>query len=99
MGKRNLRSALEGNIAAGFIKDATVTHVRRLQGKRWDVVLDTHNARGMDNSVWGDKAAGSPVICSGGPVIVPEICKHERCQLRMREPLTALLHCGLFLLI
>lgn len=99
MGKRNLHSALEGNIATGFVKDATVNHVRRLESKRWDVVLGTHNSGGMDNWVWGDKAAGSPVICSGEPVIVAEICKHQRCQLRLREPLAAVLRCGLFLLI
>lgn len=100
MGKRNLHSALEGNIASGFFKDAIVNnHVRRLQSKRWDVVLGTDSAGGMDIWGWGDKAAGSPVICSGEPLIVPEICKHERYQLRLREPLAALLHCGLFLLI
>lgn len=99
MGRQNLYFASEGNIAAGFIKDATVNHVRRLESKSWDVLLGTHNAGGMDNWVWGGKAARSPVICSGEPVIVPEVCKQERSQLRLREPLAALLHCGLFLSI
>lgn len=33
------------------------------------------------------------VICSGEPMIVPKICKHDRCQLRLRGPGAASLHC------
>lgn len=62
-------------------------------------MLGTHHAGELDNATWRDKGAGSPVICSGESVIVPKICKHERCQMRLREPLAALLHYRLFLLI
>lgn len=53
MGKRNLCSALEGNIAAGFVKDATVNHI----GARDGALCWAHSAGGMDKGVGGDKAA------------------------------------------
>lgn len=45
------------------------------------------------------KEEAQEVICSGEPVIVPKICKHDRHQLRLRGPGAASLHCGLSLLI
>lgn len=55
-GKKNEFIALlyNGNIAAGFIKDATVNHIRRLKGVRF-AVLGTHKAGELDNAVRGDK--------------------------------------------
>jgi len=63
---------------------------------RWLAVLGTHNAGELDNASRRDTGAGSPVICSGESVTVPEIRKHDTYQLRLREPLAALLHYRLF---
>lgn len=49
----------KGNIAAGFIKDAIVNHIRRLGGAGL-LVLGTHSAGELDNAARRDKGAGSP---------------------------------------
>lgn len=58
-GKKNEIFALlcNGNIAAGFIKDATVNHIRRLKGVR---LLGTHKAGEQDNAARGDKGGRNP---------------------------------------
>lgn len=55
-------------------------------------MLGTHNAGELDRRRGEIREQEAPVICSGESVIVPEICKHDRCQLRLRQPLTALEH-------
>lgn len=60
-GKKNEIFTLlyKGNIAAGFIKDATVNHIRRLGGAGL-LVLGTHHAGELDDAAGKDKEGGSP---------------------------------------
>lgn len=62
-GKKNEIFTLlyKGNIAAGFIKDATVNHIRRLGGVGL-LVLGMHCAGELDAAAGRDKGAGSPNI-------------------------------------